>query len=79
MATEVIAPLDRVGDVGRRDLPGWRRHHRARLEEAYRAWCEGGWNRPLPRRPNGAVRVCRKPGNAACTEMWNGASMAFGV
>ena len=78
MAGEVIAPLDRVGDrVGAtfRDgvvvtAPGWK--------EAYRGWCKGGWNglaSPSEWGGQGLPQVV----NAACTEMWNGASMAFGV
>ncbi len=78
MAGEVIAPLDRVGDrVGATfqdgavvTAPGWK--------EAYRGWCKGGWNglaSPTEWGGQGLPQVV----NAACTEMWNGASMAFGV
>ncbi len=78
MADEVIAPLDRVGDkVGATfkdgaviTAPGWK--------EAYRGWCKGGWNglaSPSEWGGQGLPQVV----NAACTEMWNGASMAFGV
>ena len=78
MAGEVIAPLDRVGDrVGATfkdgavvTAPGWK--------EAYRGWCKGGWNglaSPSEWGGQGLPQVV----NAACTEMWNGASMAFGV
>ena len=78
MAGEVIAPLDRVGDrVGATfkdgtvvTAPGWK--------EAYHGWCKGGWNglaSPSEWGGQGLPQVV----NAACTEMWNGASMAFGV
>ncbi len=78
MAGEVIAPLDRVGDrVGATfkdgtvvTAPGWK--------EAYRGWCKGGWNglaSPSEWGGQGLPQVV----NAACTEMWNGASMAFGL
>jgi alkylation response protein AidB-like acyl-CoA dehydrogenase len=78
IAGEVIAPLDRVGDqVGASikdgvvtTAPGWR--------EAYRAWCQGGWNglaAPAEWGGQGLPQVV----NAACTEMWNAASMAFGL
>jgi acyl-CoA dehydrogenase len=78
IAAEVIAPLNRVGDLSGTTFkdgavttaPGWK--------EAYRAWCEGGWNglaSPVEWGGQGLPQVV----NAACTEMWNAASMAFGV
>jgi acyl-CoA dehydrogenase len=78
IAAEVIAPLDPVGDkVGASikdgvvtTAPGWK--------EAYRAWCQGGWNglaSPSEWGGQGLPQVV----NAACTEMWNAASMAFGL
>jgi acyl-CoA dehydrogenase len=75
MAAEVLAPLNRTGDrVGASikdgvvtTAPGWR--------EAYDAWRKGGWN--------GLTSPTEWGGHAlpqiVCTEMWNGACMAFGV
>ena len=78
MAAEVIGPLDRVGDrVGATfkdgavtTAPGWRK--------AYDAWCKGGWN-GLASPTEWGGQGLPQAVNAVCTEMWNGASMAFGV
>ena len=78
MAAEVLAPLDRTGDrIGASikdgvvtTAPGWK--------EAYDAWRKGGWNglaSPTEWGGQGLPQIV----NAACTEMWNGACMAFGV
>jgi acyl-CoA dehydrogenase len=78
VAGEVIAPLDRVGDrVGATfkdgavtTPPGWR--------QAYRAWCEGGWN-GLAAPAEWGGQALPQVVNAACVEMWNAASMAFAL
>ena len=78
VAAEVIAPLNRVGDQAGANFkdgvvttaPGWK--------EAYDAWRKGGWNglaSPAQWGGQGLPQVL----NAACTEMWNAAAMAFGV
>jgi len=77
-AQEVIAPLNRVGDIHGATLangvvttpPGWR--------DAYRAWTEAGWNGLAAPEAWGGQDLPRAL-NAACTEMWNGASLAFGL
>jgi alkylation response protein AidB-like acyl-CoA dehydrogenase len=77
-AEDVLAPLNRDGDkVGARfadgkvtTAPGW--------ADAYTRWAAAGWN---------AVSAPEKWGgqglplalNAACTEMWASANMAFGL
>ena len=77
-ATEVIAPLNSVADRHGTPFkdgavttaPGWK--------GAYRDWAAAGW---------GAVSLPAEWGgqalphalNAACIEMWNSASMAFGI
>ncbi len=78
IAGEIIAPLNRVGDRAGTTFkdgvvstaPGWK--------EAYDAWRKGGWNglaSPSRWGGQGLPQVV----NAACTEMWNAASMAFGL
>ena len=77
-ATDVIAPLNAPGDRHGAFLkdghvimpPGWK--------EAYHAWAAAGWNglaSPAPWGGQGLPRAL----NAACIEMWNSASMAFGI
>jgi len=77
-ATEVIAPLNRVGDrQGARikdgvvtTADGWK--------EAYRDWSAAGWNGisgPTDWGGQGLPHAI----NSACIEMWNSAAMAFGI
>jgi acyl-CoA dehydrogenase len=77
-ANDVIAPLNRAGDTHGVTLkdgvvttaPGWK--------EAYRAWTEAGWNAlpgPVEHGGQGLPTLL----NSACVEVWNSASMAFGI
>ncbi|MBA1158268.1 acyl-CoA dehydrogenase [Microvirga mediterraneensis] len=77
-ANDVIAPLNREGDrhgAVFKDgqvttAPGWK--------QAYRAWAEAGWNAlpgPVEYGGQGLPTLL----NSACVEMWNAASMAFGI
>ncbi len=77
-ASTVIAPLNTVGDRHGTPLkdgevtmpPGWK--------EAYTAWAQGGWNGlagPTDWGGQGLPHAL----NSACIEMWNSASMAFGI
>jgi acyl-CoA dehydrogenase len=77
-AGEVIAPLNRVGDKFGTPFkdgavttpPGWK--------EAYTAWAAAGWNglaAPAEWGGQGLPLAL----NAACIEMWNSGSMAFGI
>src|SRR5262249_24676041 len=77
-ANEVIAPLNSAGDRkgaqfkdGVVTMPtGWR--------QAYRDWAAAGWNglsAPTQWGGQGLPHAI----NAACIEMWNAASMAFGI
>ena len=77
-ATDVLAPLNSVGDKfgtpfrdGAITMPsGWK--------EAYRDWSAAGWNAvSLPAAWGG--QALPNALNAACIEMWNSSSMAFGI
>ena len=75
-ASEVIAPLNRVGDTFGAQFkdgavttaPGWK--------EAYRAWRSGGWNAVTAPAEWGGQALPQIV-NAACTEMWHAASIGF--
>src|SRR4029077_12265533 len=77
-ATDVIAPLNRVGDKFGTPFkdgvvttpPGWK--------EAYTAWAAAGWNGLAAPADYGGQELPHAV-NAACIEMWNAASMAFGI
>lgn len=77
-ATDVIAPLNVVGDRQGTPFkdgaitmpPGWK--------DAYRGWVAGGWNAVSLPAPWGGQALPNAL-NAACIEMWNSASMAFGI
>ncbi len=77
-AGDVIAPLNVVGDRHGTPLkdghvimpPGWK--------EAYTAWAAAGWNGVASPADWGGQALPRAL-NAACVEMWNSASMAFGL
>ncbi|HTQ84291.1 MAG TPA: acyl-CoA dehydrogenase family protein, partial [Pseudolabrys sp.] len=77
-ASDVIAPLNTVGDKFGTPFkdgvvttpPGWK--------EAYTAWSRAGWNGLAAPAQWGGQELPQAV-NAACIEMWNAASMAFGI
>jgi acyl-CoA dehydrogenase len=77
-ATDILAPLNRLGDQHGAILkdghvilpPGWK--------EAYTAWAAAGWNGLASPEQWGGQGLPRAL-NAACIEMWNSAAMAFGL
>jgi alkylation response protein AidB-like acyl-CoA dehydrogenase len=77
-ATDVIGPLNSVGDKFGTPFkngavttpPGWK--------EAYRGWSAAGWN-AVSASPQWGGQGLPHALNAACIEMWNAASMAFGI
>src|SRR4029078_10777909 len=76
-ASDVIAPLNKIGDNfgtlfenGRVTTPpGWK--------EAYTAWASAGWN-GLAAPSDWGGQGLPQAVNAACGEMWDSASSAFG-
>jgi alkylation response protein AidB-like acyl-CoA dehydrogenase len=77
-ASDVIAPLNRIGDSFGTPFkdgnvttpPGWK--------AAYTAWAAAGWNGLASPADFGGQELPQAV-NAACIEMWNAASMAFGI
>ncbi len=77
-ASEVLAPLNRVGDEHGATLkdshvttpPGWR--------DAYKGWAEAGWNSLTGAEEFGGQGLPLVL-HAACSEIWSAANMAFGL
>jgi alkylation response protein AidB-like acyl-CoA dehydrogenase len=77
-ATDVLAPLNRIGDQNGIKLengqvttaPGW--------PDAYRRWTEAGWNAVSGSEAFGGQGLPLAI-NAACTEIWSASNMAFGL
>lgn len=77
-ATEVLAPLNKVGDEHGIKLddgkvttaPGW--------PDAYKRWTDGGWNAVSGPEDFGGQGLPTAI-NAACTEIWSAANVAFGL
>jgi acyl-CoA dehydrogenase len=77
-ASDVIAPLNSVGDKFGTPFmdgkvttpPGWK--------DAYTTWAAAGWNGLAAPADWGGQQLPHAL-NAACVEMWNSASMAFGI
>ena len=77
-AGDVLAPLNRIGDQNGVKLdggkvttaPGWR--------EAYQRWIAAGWNAVSGPEAFGGQGLPLAV-NAACTEIWSAANMAFGL
>ncbi|MBY0612927.1 MAG: acyl-CoA dehydrogenase [Beijerinckiaceae bacterium] len=77
-ANDRLAPLNKIGDRHGTPFkdgvvtspPGWR--------EAYQDWAQAGWN-SLPADPAFGGQGLPLLLNAACSEMWNAANMAFAL
>src|SRR6201996_2820255 len=77
-ATDVLAPLNKVGDEHGIKLdsgkvttaPGW--------PDAYKHWTDGGWNAVSGPEAFGGQGLPLAI-NAACTEIWSASNVAFGL
>src|ERR1700709_1444734 len=77
-ATDVLAPLNRIGDENGIRLdndkvttaPGW--------PDAYQRWTAAGWNAVSGSEAFGGQGLPLAI-NAACTENWSASNMAFGL
>jgi acyl-CoA dehydrogenase len=77
-ATDVLAPLNRVGDENGIKLdagkvttaPGW--------PDAYKRWTDGGWNAVSGPEAFGGQGLPLAI-NGACTEIWSASNIAFGL
>ena len=77
-ASDVLAPLNRIGDENGIKLdnnkvttaPGW--------PDAYRRWTAAGWNAVSGSEAFGGQGLPMAI-NAACTEIWSASNMAFGL
>src|SRR5881394_1732534 len=77
-ATDVLAPLNKVGDEHGIKLsdgkvttaPGW--------PDAYKRWTEGGWNAVSGPEDFGGQGLPIAI-NAACTEIWSASNISFGL
>ncbi len=77
-ATDVIAPLNRPGDVeGARCENGVVTTPQG-FRQAYRQWVEGGWAGVTAAPEQGGMGLPHSVNFAAC-EIWNGASMGFAL
>ena len=77
-ATEEIAPLNRPGDLAGARYENGVVTTPPGFADVYRRWAEAGWNgvsAPVEFGGMGLPHVV----NVACTEIWNGASMAFAL
>ncbi|WP_398484009.1 acyl-CoA dehydrogenase [Tardiphaga sp.] len=77
-ASDVLAPLNRIGDQNGIKLadkkvttaPGW--------PDAYKRWTEAGWNAVSGPEAFGGQGLPLAV-NAACTEIWSASNMSFGL
>jgi acyl-CoA dehydrogenase len=77
-ATDVIAPLNRIGDLHGAVYENGHVSSPPGFREAYRAWAMAGWGGVTGSPEYGGMGLPHTI-NAACAELWNGASMGFAL
>jgi acyl-CoA dehydrogenase len=77
-ASEEIAPLNRAGDLTGARYENGVVTMPAGFADVYRRWAEAGWNGVSAPAEFGGMGLPHLV-NVACTEIWNGASMAFAL
>jgi acyl-CoA dehydrogenase len=77
-ATDEIAPLNRIGDLAGARYENGVVTTPPGFADVYRHWAEGGWNGVSAPAEFGGMGLPHLV-NVACTEIWNGASMAFAL
>jgi 3-(methylsulfanyl)propanoyl-CoA dehydrogenase len=77
-ATDVLAPLNRVGDEHGIKLDGGKVTTAPGWPDAYKRWTDGGWNAVSGPEAFGGQGLPLAI-NAACTEIWSASNVAFGL
>ena len=77
-ASDVLAPLNKVGDEHGLKLEGGKVTTAPGWPDAYKRWTEGGWNAVSGPEGFGGQGLPLAI-NAACTEIWSAANVAFGL
>ncbi len=77
-AEEEIAPLNRIGDLAGAVYENGAVTTPPGFADVYRRWAEAGWNGVSAPAEFGGMGLPHLV-NVACTEIWNGASMAFAL
>ena len=77
-ASDVLAPLNRIGDENGIKLDGGKVTTAPGWPDAYRRWAAGGWNAVSGPEAFGGQGLPLAI-NAACTEIWSASNIAFGL
>jgi alkylation response protein AidB-like acyl-CoA dehydrogenase len=77
-ASDVLAPLNRVGDEHGIKLEGGQVTTAPGWPDAYQRWTEAGWNAVSGPEAHGGQGLPLAI-NAVCTEIWSAANVAFGL